>query len=98
MTSQQERRHTFPEDLWASLKYFTDDKKQSLPKDIQNLMKPEEVGWEILRAYLTLEKHYPPKYTDAGKEQLLKDLDVFAKEPSASVDVTGKILFPKEME
>jgi hypothetical protein len=61
MTTEAERRRTFPPDIWESLTYYANDEKLRLSEDIRGLLTPERMAWEILKNQLIKMGHYPPK-------------------------------------
>ena len=73
MTTEAERRRTFPSDIWESLKYYANDEKQALSEDIRGMVTPEGMAWEILKNQLIKMGHYPPKTKEISHQTLAKN-------------------------
>jgi hypothetical protein len=65
MASPSDRRKYFPEDIWKSLEYYANDEKMRVESpEVKQLMTPDSMAWGILKEFLRVKGHYPPKSGD----------------------------------
>lgn len=60
-TNYRDRRKYFPEDIWVSLTYYANEEKIGKSPEVQALITPDGMAWEMLRNGLRKAGHYPPK-------------------------------------